>query len=222
MADTMLARGPAAAHGRGSLPGRRPRRYRGAARRRRAAGCCETARRRPALERRRSRRLACDAALVALSRARPAGRRASAARPAAIPPALRRALARARPRLPVPGLLRSRALVDAHHIRHWARGGATRLDNLVTSAATTTGWCTKAARVTGTPAARSASAGPTGAASRRAPSPRPVRSRRCAPARSIRQRACSARPSGSTCDGGWRDALDRPARNGQDHEGRDG
>ncbi len=64
-------------------------------------------------------RLACDASLVRNGR-----------RTRTIPPATRRAL-RARDRgCRFPGC-ENRRFVDAHHVHHWARGGETRLDNLV-------------------------------------------------------------------------------------------
>ena len=46
-----------------------------------------------------------------------------------VPPALRRALAARDRRCCFPGCRARRC--DAHHVRHWAHGGATRLDNLV-------------------------------------------------------------------------------------------
>jgi hypothetical protein len=75
------------------------------------------------------RRLACDGALVSIleSGGRPlsVGRRTRA-----IPPALRRAL-RSRDRgCRFPGCTHSRHL-HAHHIRHWAHGGPTEVENLV-------------------------------------------------------------------------------------------
>ena len=76
-----------------------------------------------------SRRLACDASLVQLlerdGQPLRIGRKTRT-----IPPALRRALnARDRGcRFPGCG---SRRFLDAHHIEHWADGGATDLDNLV-------------------------------------------------------------------------------------------
>ena len=47
-----------------------------------------------------------------------------------IPPAIRRALQRRDQGCRFPGCTATR-LVDAHHIRHWADGGETRLENLV-------------------------------------------------------------------------------------------
>jgi hypothetical protein len=66
-----------------------------------------------------ARRLACDASVVRDGR-----------KSRTIPPAMHRAL-RIRDRgCRFPGCDNHR-FVDAHHIRHWARGGATTLDNLV-------------------------------------------------------------------------------------------
>jgi len=76
-----------------------------------------------------SRRLACDAGIVVMShdsggRALDVGRRSRT-----VPPALRRALEARGRHCRFPGC-RVRH-TDAHHIRHWAEGGQTRLDNLV-------------------------------------------------------------------------------------------
>jgi hypothetical protein len=66
-----------------------------------------------------ARRLACDASIVRNGR-----------KTRTIPPALRRAL-RARDRdCRFPGC-DNRRFLDAHHVHHWARGGATTLGNLV-------------------------------------------------------------------------------------------
>ena len=75
------------------------------------------------------RRLACDASLVQLLE-RDGQPLAIGRKTRTIPPALRRALhARDRGcRFPGCG---SRRFLDAHHIEHWADGGATELDNLV-------------------------------------------------------------------------------------------
>jgi hypothetical protein len=83
----------------------------------------------PALAPETARRLACDASVLALSerhgKAVRVGRKTRT-----IPPALRRAL-RSRDRgCRFPGCENHRFL-DAHHVRHWARGGETRLDNLL-------------------------------------------------------------------------------------------
>jgi len=77
-----------------------------------------------------SRRLACDCAVVqwrdnADGTALNIGRRTRS-----IPPAIRRALDRRDNGCRFPGCT-ARHHVDAHHIRHWADGGETRLDNLL-------------------------------------------------------------------------------------------
>ncbi len=76
-----------------------------------------------------SRRLSCDAAVVPLTES-PDGSILDVGRKTrTIPPALRRALeSRDRGcRFPGCGL----RFTDAHHVRHWADGGQTKLDNLV-------------------------------------------------------------------------------------------
>ncbi|HEV8237852.1 MAG TPA: DUF222 domain-containing protein [Thermoanaerobaculia bacterium] len=76
-----------------------------------------------------SRRLACDAALVVMrhdadGRTLDVGRRKRT-----VSPALRRALGHRDRGCRFPGC--GLRLCDAHHVEHWADGGATRLDNLV-------------------------------------------------------------------------------------------
>ena len=76
-----------------------------------------------------ARRLACDAAIVPLIER--AGRPLSVGRKTrSIHPALRRALQSRDRGCRFPGCT-STCSVDAHHIEHWANGGATSLDNLV-------------------------------------------------------------------------------------------
>ncbi len=76
-----------------------------------------------------SRRLACDAATVVM-RHDPGGRVLDVGRKTrTIPPAIRRALTARDRRCCFPGC--ESRYCDAHHVRHWADGGATRLDNLV-------------------------------------------------------------------------------------------
>jgi Domain of unknown function (DUF222)/HNH endonuclease len=76
-----------------------------------------------------ARRLACDAALVPLLERD--GKPLSAGRKTrSVPPALRRALASRDRGCRFPGCA-NRCSIDAHHIRHWADGGPTSLDNLV-------------------------------------------------------------------------------------------
>ncbi|MGZ8695630.1 MAG: DUF222 domain-containing protein, partial [Gaiellaceae bacterium] len=83
----------------------------------------------PALARETARRLACDASVVVLSERR--GRPVRTGRKTrSVPPALRRALKSRDRGCRFPGCENHR-FVDAHHIRHWAHGGETRLDNLV-------------------------------------------------------------------------------------------
>ena len=77
-----------------------------------------------------SRRLACDCAVVhwlddADGTTLNIGRRTRS-----IPPAIRRALERRDGGCRFPGCT-ARHYVDAHHVRHWANGGETRLDNLL-------------------------------------------------------------------------------------------
>jgi hypothetical protein len=74
----------------------------------------------PAICAESARRLACDASLVS------AGRKSRV-----VPAAMRRAMGeRDEGRCRFPGC-ENRRWVDAHHIVHWARGGETKLDNLV-------------------------------------------------------------------------------------------
>jgi hypothetical protein len=84
----------------------------------------------PALAAETVRRLGCDASLVAIVEDG-AGRILDVGRSTrSIPPAIGRAL-RARDRgCRHPGCTQTR-FVDAHHVEHWAHGGATRLSNLV-------------------------------------------------------------------------------------------
>ena len=78
-----------------------------------------------------ARRLCCDASLVAVledeqGRVLNIGRRSRT-----VPPSIRRALALRDKTCRVPGCCETR-YVDAHHIVHWADGGETSLDNLIT------------------------------------------------------------------------------------------
>ena len=76
-----------------------------------------------------ARRLACDAATVTMHHG-PAGEVLDVGRRTrTISPALRRALAARDGHCRFPGCRARR--VDAHHVEHWAHGGATALDNLV-------------------------------------------------------------------------------------------
>jgi hypothetical protein len=78
-----------------------------------------------------ARRLACDASLMRVvmdGRSEPldVGRRT-----AVVPPALRRAVIVRDRHCRFPGCDRPHAWCDAHHVVHWADGGATALDNLL-------------------------------------------------------------------------------------------
>jgi hypothetical protein len=83
----------------------------------------------PALAPQTLRRLGCDAAIVAIierdGQPLSVGRRTRT-----IPPALRRALRARDHGCRYPGCTHRRFL-HAHHIRHWARGGPTAIDNLL-------------------------------------------------------------------------------------------
>lgn len=77
-----------------------------------------------------ARRLVCDASLVTLHAGEGGELLHIGRRSRVIPPAIRRALAHRDKGCRFPGCL-NHLYVDAHHIRHWADGGETRMDNLV-------------------------------------------------------------------------------------------
>lgn len=84
----------------------------------------------PAICTETARRLACEGSLHSILH-RSDGSLSAGRRTRAVPAAMRRALeARDEGRCRFPGC-ENRRWVDAHHIRHWARGGETKLDNLV-------------------------------------------------------------------------------------------
>jgi hypothetical protein len=76
-----------------------------------------------------SRRLACDASRVVMTHDRDGNLLDVGRRTRTISPALRRALEHRDRGCRFPGC--SNGFADAHHLEHWADGGATRLDNLV-------------------------------------------------------------------------------------------
>ena len=76
-----------------------------------------------------ARRLACDAATVGMQHGPGGEVLAVGRRTRTISPALRRALNARDRQCRFPGCRNVR--VDVHHVRHWAHGGATALDNLV-------------------------------------------------------------------------------------------
>ena len=78
-----------------------------------------------------ARRLGCDGALIGVVEGAKGEPLAIGRRTRAVPPAIRRALRVRDGGCRFPGCDRSR-YVHAHHIKHWADGGETRLDNLVT------------------------------------------------------------------------------------------
>ena len=77
-----------------------------------------------------SRRLACDCGVVHWLEGKDGTALDIGRRTRSIPPAIRRALDRRDGGCRFPGCT-ARHHVDAHHIRHWADGGETRLDNLL-------------------------------------------------------------------------------------------
>jgi hypothetical protein len=76
------------------------------------------------------RRLACDASLVRIVETEEGEPLDVGRKTRSIPPAIRRALNTRDPGCCFPGCTYTRYL-DAHHVRHWADGGATKLSNLV-------------------------------------------------------------------------------------------
>ena len=76
-----------------------------------------------------SRRLSCDASLVEMREGTDGSVLDIGRKARTIPPAIRRALSARDARCRFPGCTARRC--DAHHITHWADGGATSLDNLV-------------------------------------------------------------------------------------------
>ena len=78
-----------------------------------------------------ARRLGCDGALVGVVEGANGEPLAVGRRTRAVPPAIRRALRVRDGGCRFPGCDRSR-FTHAHHIKHWADGGETSLDNLVT------------------------------------------------------------------------------------------
>jgi len=76
-----------------------------------------------------SQRLACDASLVSMRHDADGAVLDVSRKTRTIPPSIRRALAARDNGCRFPGCTSRRC--DAHHVEHWADGGATRLDNLV-------------------------------------------------------------------------------------------
>jgi len=76
-----------------------------------------------------SQRIACDASMVVMRHATDGAVLDVGRKTRTIPPAIRRALAARDRQCRFPGCAAKHC--DAHHIRHWADGGATKLENLV-------------------------------------------------------------------------------------------
>ena len=76
-----------------------------------------------------SRRLACDASRVTMTHDLAGNVLDVGRRTRTVPTAIRRALEHRDQRCRFPGC--TNRLTDAHHVRHWADGGPTRLDNLM-------------------------------------------------------------------------------------------
>jgi len=85
----------------------------------------------PALAAETARRLACDSSVVRLIENEQGEPLDIGRRSRSIPPAIRRALKARDQGCRFPGCTHKR-YVDAHHIRHWANGGETKMGNLVT------------------------------------------------------------------------------------------
>jgi hypothetical protein len=83
----------------------------------------------PALAEATTERLACDASMVEI-RERDGQPLSVGRKTRVIPPAMRRALQARDRRCRYPGC-ENRRFLDAHHVRHWAKGGETKLTNLV-------------------------------------------------------------------------------------------
>jgi hypothetical protein len=83
----------------------------------------------PAVAAETAQRLACDAAVVEL-RERDGEPLSVGRRRRTIPPAMRRALQTRDRGCRFPGC-ENRRFLDAHHVRHWARGGETKVGNLL-------------------------------------------------------------------------------------------
>ena len=147
------------------------------------------------LGREAARRLACDAALVALRHGANGEVLDIGRRTRAVPTALRRALLdRDRSQCQFPGCTSRHC--DAHHVVHWADGGETQLSNLVLAVGSTTARCTKRAfRWWLTPPGSSSSCARTACRCRRSRRRRAGRGRRWRrPTRGWRQPASASVP----------------------------
>jgi uncharacterized protein DUF222/HNH endonuclease len=91
-----------------------------------------------------SRRIACDASIVNMTKDKKGEILSIGRKSRGIPPAIRRALRFRDGGCRFPGCTNTR-FVDGHHIKHWADGGETSLDNLVQLCRRHHGWCTRVA-----------------------------------------------------------------------------
>jgi hypothetical protein len=78
-----------------------------------------------------ARRLACDASVMRVVMAGPSQPVDVGRRTPVVPPAIRRAVIARDRRCRFPGCDRPHTWCDAHHVQHWADGGATALGNLL-------------------------------------------------------------------------------------------
>jgi len=78
-----------------------------------------------------ARRLACDASVARVITKGPSEPLDMGRRTPVVPAGLRRAVAVRDERCRFPGCDRPQSWCDAHHVRHWAVGGETKLDNLI-------------------------------------------------------------------------------------------
>ena len=85
----------------------------------------------PAMAAETARRLACDASLISIIENEQGEPLNVGRRTRTIPPAIRRALNSRDRGCRFPGCTFTR-YVDGHHVKHWAKGGETKLSNLVT------------------------------------------------------------------------------------------
>jgi len=85
----------------------------------------------PAVAAETARRLACDASLVAIVEDEKGEPLNVGRKTRSIPPALQRALNARDKGCRFPGCTHKK-YTDAHHIKHWAKGGETKMSNLVT------------------------------------------------------------------------------------------
>ena len=125
------------------------------------AGRCEIEHR-TAIAAETARRLCCDAGIVPVVDGANGEPLSVGRRTRSIPPSVRRALASRDRGCRFPGCTATHRL-HGHHVKHWANGGETSLDNLILLCRPITGWCTRAdSTCSGSMTARSGSPTRTG------------------------------------------------------------